>query len=89
MEPLRTIDGKYELIRQLGEGGMGAVYEARNRGTGRRVAVKVIVGEALAKSQEVVARFQKEAMATGAIEFSTLRRFSIPASTRRARVPTW
>ena len=66
--PLSTIDGKYDLLRRLGEGGMGAVYEARNRGTGRRVAVKVIAGEALAKNQEVVARFQREALASGAIE---------------------
>ena len=52
---LPIIDGKYQLVRQLGEGGMGAVYEARNRGTGRRVAIKVIAGEALARSGEIVA----------------------------------
>ena len=47
---------------------MGAVYEARHKGTGRRVAVKVIGGEALTKNAEVVSRFQREAMASGAIE---------------------
>jgi serine/threonine-protein kinase len=47
---------------------MGAVYEARHNGTGRRVAVKLIAGEALAKSADIVSRFQREAMATGAIE---------------------
>jgi eukaryotic-like serine/threonine-protein kinase len=47
---------------------MGAVYEARHRGTGRRVAVKVIAGTSLAKNPEIVARFQREAMASGAIE---------------------
>ncbi|MGO8993821.1 MAG: serine/threonine-protein kinase, partial [Polyangiaceae bacterium] len=52
----------------LGEGGMGAVYEARHLGTGRRLAVKLIVGEALAKSADIIRRFQREAMATGAIE---------------------
>ena len=36
------LDGKYELIRLLGEGGMGAVYEAIHAGSDRRVAVKVI-----------------------------------------------
>ncbi len=65
---LPIIDGKYQLVRQLGEGGMGAVYEARNRGTGGRVAIKVIAGEALARSGEIVARFRREAMASGAIE---------------------
>jgi len=47
---------------------MGAVYEARHRGTGRRVALKVISGASLVKSAEVVRRFQREAMASGAIE---------------------
>jgi serine/threonine-protein kinase len=47
---------------------MGAVYEARHNGTGRRCAVKVIAGEALAKSADIVSRFQREAMASGAIE---------------------
>jgi hypothetical protein len=65
---LPVIDGKYQLVRKLGEGGMGAVYEARHRGTGRRVAVKLIVTESLAKNAEVVGRFQREAMAAGAIE---------------------
>jgi serine/threonine-protein kinase len=65
---LPLLDGKYQLIRQLGEGGMGAVFEARHTGTGRRVAVKVIAGEALAKGKDAVARFQREAMASGAIE---------------------
>jgi hypothetical protein len=65
---LPVIDGKYQLVRKLGEGGMGAVYEARHRGTGRRVAVKVIAAASLAKNPEVVGRFQREAMASGAIE---------------------
>jgi serine/threonine-protein kinase len=63
----RTIGGKYSIVRQLGEGGMGAVYEARHTGTGRRVAVKVITGE-LARDPKLVARFEREARAAGAIE---------------------
>jgi hypothetical protein len=47
---------------------MGAVYEARHTGTGRRVAVKVIVSEALLKNTAMVARFQREARAAGSIE---------------------
>jgi hypothetical protein len=65
---LPVIDSKYQLVRQLGVGGMGAVYEARHLGTARRVAVKVISTESLSKSAEVVSRFQREAMASGAIE---------------------
>jgi len=66
--PGDAIDTKYEIVRQLGQGGMGAVYEARHSGTGRRVAVKVIVGETLQKNAAVIARFQREARAAGAIE---------------------
>jgi serine/threonine-protein kinase len=46
---------------------MGSIYEAVHRGTGRHVAVKVI-GSGLAKDPEIVARFQREAMATGRIQ---------------------
>ena len=63
----QTIGGKYAIVRQLGEGGMGAVYEARHTGTGRRVAIKVITGE-LSRDPKLVARFEQEARAAGAIE---------------------
>ncbi len=65
---LPVIDGKYQLVRLLGQGGMGAVYEGRHLGTGRRVAVKVIANEALAASDGIIGRFQREARASGAIE---------------------
>ena len=63
-----VIGSKYEVLRQLGEGGMGAVYEARHLGTGRRVAVKVITAQALAVGAEAVTRFQREARASGAVD---------------------
>jgi serine/threonine-protein kinase len=64
----RTLDRKYELLRLLGQGGMGAVYEARHLGTGRRVAVKVIASEALQQSPDILARFKREARASGVVE---------------------
>jgi eukaryotic-like serine/threonine-protein kinase len=66
----RIIDSRYEIVRQLGQGGMGAVYEATHLGTGRRVALKVIIAEALASSggDDIIARFQREARASGKIE---------------------
>lgn len=67
MEP-RIIDGKYQILRELGKGGMGIVYEARNLETSRRVAVKVIVSALLAKGSDATARFKREAKATSAIE---------------------
>ncbi len=47
---------------------MGAVFEARHVGTGRRVAVKIIASESLSQNADVVSRFRREAMASGAIE---------------------
>jgi hypothetical protein len=64
-----TIIGeKYEITRQIGAGGMGSVFEATHTGTGRRVALKLIVTAELAKNPMLVARFQREAKAAGAIE---------------------
>jgi serine/threonine-protein kinase len=68
-EPMigQTIDGRYRVLRVLGQGGMGAVYDAEHTGTGRRVAVKVIHADMATKS-EMVLRFQREARAAGSIE---------------------
>lgn len=63
------IDSKYRIIRLIGEGGMGAVYEGKHVTTGRRVAVKVIRAGLGADGNEVLLhRFQREARAAGAIE---------------------
>ncbi len=62
------LGGKYRINRLIGEGGMGAVYEATHVGTGRRVAVKVINTSEVKQSKEVVARFHREARATGSID---------------------
>jgi predicted Ser/Thr protein kinase len=64
-QPARVIGRSYEVIRELGRGGMGVVYEARHRETGRRVAVKEI---AIGNDKKLVDRFAREARATAAIE---------------------
>jgi eukaryotic-like serine/threonine-protein kinase len=64
----QTLDGKYLLNRLLGSGAMGAVYEARHAGTGRRVAVKVMLATGLSPDDQLIARFQREARAAGAID---------------------
>ena len=63
-----VIAEKYELIRQMGRGGMGAVYEARNVSTRKRCAVKVLLAPELSADDEVVKRFFREARASGLIE---------------------
>lgn len=60
------IDGKYEIKRLLGEGGMGAVYEGENTLIHRRVAIKVLHSD-VAALEEAVKRFENEAQAAGRI----------------------
>jgi serine/threonine protein kinase len=59
--------GKYELVRLVGRGGMGNVYEAINPSIGKRVALKMLDSE-VAKHRDAVARFQREAQAASAAE---------------------
>jgi hypothetical protein len=51
--------GVYRILRQIGQGGMGAVYEAEDSFSGQRVAVKVIARE-YAGSEALVDRFRQE-----------------------------
>ena len=60
------IDGKYRIVRLIGEGGMGAVYEGENMRIHRRVAIKVLHA-GVAQTAEAVARFEREAQAAGRI----------------------
>ncbi len=61
-----VIDGKYKILRLLGEGGMGAVFEGENTRIHRRVAIKVLHGD-VAGNDEAVTRFEREAQAAGRI----------------------
>ena len=63
----QLVDGKYELLELIGEGGMGAVYEARHASTGALVAVKLIHADFLDKDDVMVARFEREARAAALI----------------------
>ena len=60
-----TTVGPYEILAQIGAGGMGQVWRARDQRIGRDVAIKVMPDVAVGEEQ--VRRFEQEARAAGAI----------------------
>jgi serine/threonine protein kinase/Tol biopolymer transport system component len=63
--------GPYRIVRMLGEGGMGAVYRAKDTRLGRDVAIKVLTAASLS-DHERLARFEQEARATGMLNHPNL-----------------
>jgi serine/threonine-protein kinase len=65
--PIGTVlEGKFRVTREIGRGGMAAVYEAENIDIGKRVAVKILAAE-LITSRVVRERFIREARAASAV----------------------
>ena len=59
--------GQYLLIRQIGRGGMGSVYQALHLHLERMVAIKVLSADRM-KDQDAVSRFEREMRAVGRLE---------------------
>ena len=59
LNPGSLIGARYEIIRLLGQGGMGAVYQAHDKELGRQVAIKVIRPD-MASNPEILQRFKQE-----------------------------
>jgi serine/threonine-protein kinase len=59
--------GKYKVVREIGRGGMAAVYEAEHTQLGKKVAVKVLAAE-LSASSIVIERFFREARAAASVK---------------------
>lgn len=60
------IDGRYQLIRQMANGGMASIYEAIDTRLDRKVAVKIMHAH-LAQDEQFVERFIREAKAAAAL----------------------
>ena len=60
------IDGRYQLIRQVGTGGMAAIYEGVDTRLDRKVAVKIMHSH-LAQDEQFVERFIREAKAAASL----------------------
>src|SRR5882762_7578359 len=62
----QVISSKYKLLRLLGDGGMGSVYEAEHLRLGTRVALKILHAD-LARKAGLIDRFLQEARVSAQI----------------------
>ncbi len=69
--PVSVLDGKYALLRELGSGGAGTVYEAENLIVGKKVAIKLMSPGAFAE-KDSHARFVTEARAAARISHANV-----------------
>ena len=56
----QVVAGRYEVLRRIGKGGMGSIYEVRHQRLQRNFALKTL-SEDLAQNTEALARFRREA----------------------------
>ncbi|MBW2527461.1 MAG: serine/threonine protein kinase, partial [Deltaproteobacteria bacterium] len=66
-----VIDGRYRVVRRVGGGGMGEVYEASHETIQRRSAIKFLHAKYSARSS-MLARFRREAKAAGRLEHENI-----------------
>ncbi|MCL2776562.1 MAG: serine/threonine protein kinase [Polyangiaceae bacterium] len=63
----QTLLGKYRVVREIGRGGMAAVYEAEQLSLGKKVAMKILASE-MSSSTIVIERFFREARAAASVK---------------------
>jgi eukaryotic-like serine/threonine-protein kinase len=63
--------GDYRILREVGRGGMGVVYEAEQISLGRRVAVKVLLGQAIG-DRKALERFHREAKSAARLHHTNI-----------------
>jgi serine/threonine protein kinase len=69
-EPI--LDGRYNLERRLGQGGMGIVYKARHIFLKTQHAIKIILPDLVGNDPNLVTRFRQEALAAAAIRHQNI-----------------
>src|SRR5437762_10509326 len=69
-EPI--LDGRYQLERRLGQGGMGVVYKARHIFLKTAHAIKIILPDLVGNDPNLVTRFRQEALAAAAIRHQNI-----------------
>jgi len=69
--PAESTVGEFRVLREIGRGGMGVVYEAEQTPMARRVALKVLY-PTVTSSPRAVARFQREARAAGRLHHTNI-----------------
>lgn len=72
VQPPPTLD-RYEVLEEIGQGGMGVVYKARHRQTGQLVAIKLLRKERL-HNADLVNRFRREALASERLQHPSIVR---------------
>ena len=84
-DPLEAVEllVGYRVIRQIGQGGMGIVYEAEHPRLSRRLAVKVLPGHK--RNKNLVDRFRREAEAASRLNHPNIVRYSILVNTMACR----
>src|SRR5262249_1727081 len=63
--------GDYRILREIGRGGMGIVYEAEQESLGRHVALKVLPAHALLEPRQLE-RFQREARSAARLHHTNI-----------------
>ena len=79
-----TLSGRYTVTRKIGQGGMGAVYEAKHTAIGGRFAVKVLLDK-YAQREAIVARLKQEAQLATSLDHEHIIRVTDFGSTDDGR----
>lgn len=71
IEKGKMISGRYEIIKNIGEGGMANVYVGLDHILNRKVAIKILRGD-LASDEKFVRRFQREALSASSLSHANI-----------------